>query len=118
MIYIFFSVLIAFLLYPIVSAKAQLSDDKKNKPFTSVTTLMGIAVFISIIISISISSNADMSSDIGYGGFFYIIEPALLGILVLLIYLIGIKARPDWKFTFGNICIIINVIIGFVYLFK
>ena len=108
----------AFVLYPIISAKSQLEDDNKHKPYTTVTTLMGVAIFLSIILSIVIALNADMPASIGFGGFMYIIGPGFYGILVLILYLIAVKERPDWKFISGLVCVFINVVIGLIYFFK
>ena len=113
--YIFIGILLIFILYPILSAKEQLTDDNKNKPYTSVTTLMGIAVFISIILSIVIALNADMPASIGHGGFMYIIGPGFYGILVLILYSVSVGVRPDWKFISGLVCVLINISIGLVY---
>ncbi|WP_162623213.1 hypothetical protein [Confluentibacter sediminis] len=113
--YLLFGILVVFILYPIISAKGQLNDDNKNKPYTSVTILMGMAIFISIILSIVIALNADMPASIGHGGFMYIIGPCFYGILVLILYLISVGVRPDWKFILGLVCVLINVCIGFIY---
>lgn len=113
--FIFFGVLLAFVLYPIVSARGQLDEDNKTKPYTMVTTLMGVAIFLSIILSIAIVLSADMPDSIGFGGFTYIIRPSFYGILVLILYLVSVKVRPDWKFISGLVCVMINVIIGLIY---
>ncbi|MDO1500946.1 hypothetical protein Q2T40_12470 [Winogradskyella maritima] len=115
MTYLIIGILISFILYPIFSAKAQLDKDNKEKPYTTVTILMAMAIFLSIILSIAIALNADMPASIGHGGFMYIIGPGFYGILVLILYLVSVGVRPEWKFVSGLACILINISIGFYY---
>jgi hypothetical protein len=113
--YIFIGLLLVFLLYPIISAKTQLNDDNKKKALTSVTALMSLAIFMSIVFSVVIALNADMPASIGHGGFMYIIGPSFYGLLVLIFYLVSLGVRPDFKFALGIISILINLLIGCIY---
>ncbi|MCK0109344.1 hypothetical protein MWU58_08565 [Flavobacteriaceae bacterium S0825] len=116
--YLLIGIILIFLFYAILSAKNQLIEDNRKKAFTSVTALMSFAIFISIILSVVIALNADMPQSIGYGGFDYIIRPSIFGILVLILYLSSVGAKPNLKFTLGLVSILINVCIGLVFLFN
>lgn len=114
--YLVIGILLIFILYPIISAKGQLNHDNEHEPYTSVTTLMGIAIFISVILSIVIALNTNMSASVGHGGLIYIIGPAFYGMLILILYLVLVVFRPIWKFISGLACVLINISIGFAFL--
>jgi len=82
-------------IYPVISAKIQLKKTDDGKAFTSVTAIMSIAIVMSTLLSIVIALQAEMPPSIGFGGFYYIFGPGILGIIVLVFYFIGIQTSKE-----------------------
>ena len=117
--YIFYVIIIIFILIPIISAGVDLKNNviELDKAFTSASTKIIFAVFLSIVLSVAIALNAYISASSGHGGFIYIIGPCAFGIIVLILYLASLGIRPKWKFVLGLLSILLNICIGFYFMF-
>ena len=113
--HIFYAIIIIFILIPIISARSDLknNDMELDKAFTSASTKIIFAVFLSIVLSVAIALNYSISASQGHGGFIYILGPCAFGIIVLILYLASLGIRPKWKFVLG----LINICIGFYFMF-
>lgn len=91
----------------------KLSSEKR---FTQINIKFLVAMLFSILVSVIIALQADMPDSIGFGGFTYIIEPALIGLLSMLFYSIFSIRIPSKKIILGVIGIVFNICIGFYYM--
>ncbi|MCR9263040.1 hypothetical protein [Flagellimonas pelagia] len=90
--------------------------EKPVKSFDEVSITFIVLIFISIIFSISIALMADISASSGHGGLIYVIGPTLVGLLLIVIYLVVLITKPQWKYIFGTAFIIANLITGFIFM--
>ena len=90
---------------------------KVERIFNEISITYLILIFISILFSITIALQADISDSSGHGGLIYIIGPGLLGLLIIIFYLISLFISPKSNTILGITSIVINIIIGFIFMF-
>lgn len=93
-----------------------MNTDKSTRRFDEISITFIILIIISIIFSISIALMADIPDSSGHGGFIYIIGPGFIGLVLLLIYLVFLGPKPQWKSIAGATIIIINLIVGLIFM--
>ena len=114
----FIIVIILFaIIFQVVSAVKEMKADIKESAYTKLSIHLLIAVFMSVLLSISIALNADIPASSGHGGFIYILGPGAIGIIVLVLYLLLLPIWPQKKVILGLNSILINIIIGFYFMF-
>lgn len=114
---IFITLIFVIILFQVISAVREMKSDNKEKAFTKSSIHLLIAVFFSILLSIGIALKAEIPASSGHGGFLYIIAPLIFGILIFVIYLAFLRISPEWKLFSGLISILMNIGIGFYFMF-
>ena len=116
---IFLSVLIfVFIAIIIASATKDRREQKEHKAITEVSIKLIFGIVLSIILSVLIALNADISPSAGHGGFLYIIGPGIIGSIILIFYLISLGFKPELKYSVGLISILSNILVGIFYMFS
>ena len=97
-----------------INKKDKKKLDEKEKGLTDSSIQLLAYTFFSIIISVIISLQADISDSSGHGGFIYIIIPVFAGVVIMFFYLISLLIIPRKKILLGVISIFLNIITGVV----
>ncbi|MEM9076344.1 MAG: hypothetical protein AAGC43_04855 [Bacteroidota bacterium] len=90
--------------------------EKPVKRFDEVSITFIVLIFISIIFSISIALMADIPASSGHGGLIYVIGPGFIGLLLIIAYLVVLITKPQWKYIFGTVFIVVNLVTGFIFM--
>ena len=99
----------------ILNQKDKRETELSKKYLTEQTITIVGGIFLSVIVSLTISLNADIPDGYGLGGLLWIFGPVFFGAISILAYLIGLLLNRKLRIYGGLVCILFNIGVGIYY---
>lgn len=89
--------------------------EESQKVLNEKTIIITIIIFLSIIVSLTISFSADVPNSYELGGLLWIFGPIFFGAITIIAFFILLLIAPKSKIYAGVICVMFNIGVGIYY---